>query len=739
MKRVLSVLLFCVMAIQLVSAKHQFLCTNNQQYVPFDSLGFIKFVPEVAWEGVWIDENGVEKDTVIYQNSARFFDKNGSKYGLCDITPKSCSYWGSSTVIDIPENLYHPIFVNKEVGAELGINGFVVNKAMDENYCFPSLYNWSDEEIMHAQEGTKLSFKGVCDHCTPILSVSSLVNLTPEYESMPDGTLELTMPPAPFQIYVHHGPKCYYTLANEYILDNIMQEYFVFNYSLDGYHEMGNSILLRKMYGELASQDVVTNWIYNFSKTYDDYKNICLQNNTWLSGILWIANMNLIRDITRNISSLDYAAKLYPSHKKDISIKKAILLVIRADAYLSMLQVYAPRWEESNNGSKLCIPIAAKVSEEDIENSVRREINEPLVSMGAIRDYIYSDIDLAIKLFGEYDFDNSDTPEIPGADAANGIGARLAILVHDWNKAVAYASAGMVGHDIMDGEHYLQGFMIPTSEWIWTVPNNYSKYGAYFMQFGSFYACNGPYPGVWGNGSGGISLDLYRLIPEGDIRKECFITPDKFDSSYGINEDSFFSNIILNEKCSLWGKNSLMGEFLTDFAAKYASHFQIKPQVSFAKNFQTGKIGDIVIPVGQQLKFWSQDTYGTTAFPVMRASELLLIKCEALYEQGKESEARQLLNEFGKKRIENYNCNKSGTQLRDEIRLQRRIELWGEGFSWFDFKRWNLPIKKTPLKLGDKSSGNAPDTDVLDLRPNEINGWTFPIPQNEINKNKALQ
>ena len=37
----------------------------------------------------------------------------------------------------------------------------------------------------------------------------------------------------------------------------------------------------------------------------------------------------------------------------------------------------------------------------------------------------------------------------------------------------------------------------------------------------------------------------------------------------------------------------------------------------------------------------------------------------------------------------------TGAKLADEIMTHRRIELWGEGFRWFDLKRLGLPLDRT--------------------------------------------
>ena len=75
----------------------------------------------------------------------------------------------------------------------------------------------------------------------------------------------------------------------------------------------------------------------------------------------------------------------------------------------------------------------------------------------------------------------------------------------------------------------------------------------------------------------------------------------------------------------------------------------------------------------------------------------------------KEAEARQLLKELIRDsgRDPQYTCDKSGQALLDEIKFYRRIELWGEGFSWFDFKRRKDTIVRHTFEDGGNYMTNA--------------------------------
>ena len=68
----------------------------------------------------------------------------------------------------------------------------------------------------------------------------------------------------------------------------------------------------------------------------------------------------------------------------------------------------------------------------------------------------------------------------------------------------------------------------------------------------------------------------------------------------------------------------------------------------------------------------------------------------------------------------------------DEIRLQRRIELWGEGFALLDIKRLNQPLARAT------GTGNHGALATVYTLPAADPKWLFKIPQAEFDANKTL-
>ena len=75
-------------------------------------------------------------------------------------------------------------------------------------------------------------------------------------------------------------------------------------------------------------------------------------------------------------------------------------------------------------------------------------------------------------------------------------------------------------------------------------------------------------------------------------------------------------------------------------------------------------------------------------------------------------------------------CNKATVTVED-VYLQRRIELWGEGFSFYDLKRLNKGIDRS-YEGNNHLAGYDIKVDAHDVR------WIYQIPLSEIQENKLI-
>ncbi len=130
-------------------------------------------------------------------------------------------------------------------------------------------------------------------------------------------------------------------------------------------------------------------------------------------------------------------------------------------------------------------------------------------------------------------------------------------------------------------------------------------------------------------------------------------------------------------------------------------------------------------PYGTNNKFKSTAAW-LSDNPYMRASEMLLIESEALAQQGKAAESATILKELMSKRDANW--NKSSVTVED-VFLQKRIEMWGEGVIFYDYLRLKKGINRNYPGSNHRLTIELPAGD-----------WRFiyQIPQAEIDNNSEI-
>lgn len=137
------------------------------------------------------------------------------------------------------------------------------------------------------------------------------------------------------------------------------------------------------------------------------------------------------------------------------------------------------------------------------------------------------------------------------------------------------------------------------------------------------------------------------------------------------------------------------------------------------------------VPQYANLKFYDfTDFEGDYVF--MRAAEMYLNEAEALFMAGDEAGARQALFSLVSTRDLSYNLStNSGANLLNEIKRHRGLELWGEGFSFFDMKRWNNALDRTYTGTNHATFG-------LFSYPAGSSKFIFQIPIGEMNNNISI-
>ena len=112
---------------------------------------------------------------------------------------------------------------------------------------------------------------------------------------------------------------------------------------------------------------------------------------------------------------------------------------------------------------------------------------------------------------------------------------------------------------------------------------------------------------------------------------------------------------------------------------------------------------------------------------LMRSAEMYLIEAEAQAELGNAAAALTALNEVQTRAGATLSSGLSGQALIDAVLLERRKELFGEGFRLFDLTRRNLPLVRTSASHWAPISLSANDDKFL-----------MPIPQDEMDANENM-
>lgn len=159
--------------------------------------------------------------------------------------------------------------------------------------------------------------------------------------------------------------------------------------------------------------------------------------------------------------------------------------------------------------------------------------------------------------------------------------------------------------------------------------------------------------------------------------------------------------------------------------------FDLIPASDKRKDWFASSGNPFGVPQYANLKFYDfTDFEGDYVF--MRGAEMYLIEAEAKALNGDEAGARQALFNLISTRDNSYVLStNTGQALLNEIRLHRRIELWGEGFAFYDMKRWNVPLVRTYTGTNHPTYGRV---DYAVGSPK----FVFQIPILEINNNLSI-
>ena len=300
---------------------------------------------------------------------------------------------------------------------------------------------------------------------------------------------------------------------------------------------------------------------------------------------------------------------------------------------------------------------------------------KPRETVENVYTQVNKDLDEAITLLVGYSRTGTAAKSNFDINVARGIKARVALVQENWELAATNSIAARTGFTLMTNADYLRGFNdISNPEWIWG-SRQISDHNTFFFSYFAYISCNFNST-VLRTQPRAINANLYNALPASDIRKSVF---------------------------------DLTG-----------STVPVPP-------------GGARVPFQNKKFLASSDALSIGDVPYMRAAEMLLIEAEARAKQGQTAAAQTALFTLMRNRNPNYiQSTNTGQALLDEIYLNRRAELWGEGHRFTDLKRLNLPMSRV---------GIANHLDALILVRTIPAGdiqWQFLFPQDEINQNKLI-
>ena len=521
-------------------------------------------------------------------------------------------------------------------------------------------------------------------------------------------------------------------------------------------NQLNGEAYINTVYNEVFGPDYISD-LWMSSLGANQYKMMLMHEPRYLiPGLPWRYCYNLINLANGVINGIDEAE----GDEDERNFVKAQALTFRAHGYLKAMQLYGPRFEDAKNGETYCLVLREEQGTGDA----------PIVTYKTIMDLIYSDLQTAIELYDASGVERENIWE-PDGTVARGLLCRAAMWNHDYATAQKMANEARKSYPVMDMKTYMSGFCDLNDEIMWAQSAEDSD--IYYWSWGSHYTVNGRYVDTWGVGGGAMNIDLYRQMDPNDQRKVMYFMPDKVKAVTSaqnpgkITEADFWNSDLVSST----NMDVAVGAFKRDrdkpnlkfglynlcvfYSKKYREEIftgSLSNKTGtdgFQCYYSVGQKGDVLIAKGQyatlkttqfgaHYKFWSIAPYGTSYYPFMRGAEMCLNEAESAYYNGDVSTAQKCLAEVKKQRITGYTtCTLTGDALLDAIKLERRVELWGEGYCFPDLKRWNQPLERRAWVVDDPTSGNCPAEYSATIAPDYMNGWRWIIPAIETDYNHA--
>jgi hypothetical protein len=347
---------------------------------------------------------------------------------------------------------------------------------------------------------------------------------------------------------------------------------------------------------------------------------------------------------------------------------KGQALAYRGWAYFQMIQLFGKRFDKATANASPGVPLVLEP----------KTTPTPRSTVAEVYTQINKDLDEAIVQLAGYTRSNKSHINI---NVAKGFKARVALAQQEWAIAATMASEARQGVSLMSNAQYSAGFNdYSNPEWLWG-SHQQADQTTFFYSFFAFMSANYGSTNIRGNPKA-INSKLYSQITTTDVRK------------------------------GLWDSTGTN----TSFPIPLSPAGIRKPYMNrkfISAGGESSSIGDV---------------------PLMRAAEMYLIEAEAKARSGgQDAAAAAALYTLARQRDPSYVLStKTGQALINEIMTQRRIELWGEGFRFYDLKRTNSTLDRTGANHDGGLTGGLFTVPASDIQ------WEFLIPQAEINNTNGV-
>lgn len=382
----------------------------------------------------------------------------------------------------------------------------------------------------------------------------------------------------------------------------------------------------------------------------------------------------------------------------------------RAYAYLSLVQHYAKGYIIGTPSTDPGVPLILD-SGADFSSAPRSTVQE-------VYNQIESDLNDAIAAF---DGASARPGGLAGKSQLNintayGLLARTALSKGDWATAADAAADAREGFPLMNEADWLSGFNTnDLSEVIWG-SNVIAAETTFFRSY--FYLASNTFNGSQIRNNPKIAdKRLINATPDTDYRKKAFIIDAPNTNNSAANGLGGFGN----------------DPNFTDEDEFNARRAEINATYGITNRFNQHPYMHF------KLKNKNPGTIDPDDVIYMRTSEMYLIEAEAKAMMNDIPGAQAALDALGSERDSAFNVTAFSTQtsLMEQIKFQRALELWGEGFGYTDKIRWDEGIDHGADGGSGASAVLYQEAYVVE-RPSVNDDWVFKIPQAEIDANPNI-